>query len=82
MTLQLLQSLRPEFKGGVPFTESPILEIPEYMGDTLSTSGEESAPTVEHHDFTGGVNGGDSLVTEVPEYSGVLSTLDDSPALP
>ena len=70
---------KPEFKGGVPFTESPILEIPEYMG-VLSTSGEESAPTVEQHDFTGGVNGGDSLVTEVPEYSGVLSTLGDSSA--
>ena len=70
---------KPEFKGGVPFTESPILEIPEYTG-VLSTSGEESAPTVEQHDFTGGVNGGDSLVTEVPEYSGVLSTLGDSPA--
>ena len=70
---------KPEFKGGVPFTESPILEIPEYMG-VLSTSGEESAPTVEQHDFTGGVNGGDSLVTEVPEYSGVLSILGDSPA--
>ena len=70
---------KPEFKGGVPFTESPILEIPEYMG-VLSTSGEESTPTVEQHDFTGGVNGGDSLVTEVPEYSGVLSTLGDSPA--
>ena len=70
---------KPEFKGGVPFTESPILEIPEYMG-VLSTSGEESVPTVEQHDFTGGVNGGDSLVTEVPEYSGVLSTLGDSPA--
>ena len=70
---------KPEFKGGVPFTESPILEIPEYMG-ILSTSGEESAPTVEQHDFTGGVNGGDSLVTEVPEYSGVLSTLGDSQA--
>ena len=69
-----------DYTGGVPFIESPILEIPEYMGDTLSTSGEESAPTVEHHDFTGGVNGGDSLVTEVPEYSGVLSTLGDSPA--
>ena len=68
-----------EFKGGVPFTESPILEIPEYTG-VLSTSGEEAAPTVEQHDFTGGVNGGDSLVTEVPEYSGVLSTLGDSPA--
>ena len=70
---------KPEFKGGVPFTESPILEIPEYMG-VLSTSGEESAPTVEQHDFTGGVNGGDSLVTEVPEYSGALSTLGDFPA--
>ena len=70
---------KPEFKGGVPFTESPILEIPEYTG-ILSTSGEESAPTVEQHDFTGGVNGGDSLVTEVPEYSGVLSTLGNSPA--
>ena len=70
---------KPEFKGGVPFTESPILEIPEYMG-ILSTSGEESAPTVEQHDFTGGVNGDESLVTEVPEYSGVLSTLGDSPA--
>ena len=70
---------KPEFKGGVPFTESPILEIPEYAG-VLSTSGEESAPTVEQHDFTGGVNGGESLVTEVPEYSGVLSTLGDTPA--
>ena len=70
---------KPEFKGGVPFTESPILEIPEYMG-VLSTSGEESAPTVEQHDFTGGVNGGDSLVAEVPEYSGFLSTLGNSPA--
>ena len=70
---------KPEFKGGVPFTESPILEIPEYTG-VLSTSGEESAPTVEQHDFTGGVNGGDSLVTEVPEYSGILSPLGDSPA--
>ena len=70
---------KPEFKGGVPFTESPILEIPEYTG-VLSSSGEESAPTVEQHDFTGGVNGGDSLVTEVPEYSGVISTLGDFPA--
>lgn len=70
---------KPEFKGGVPFTESPILEIPEYTG-VLSTSGEESAPTVEQHDFTGGVNGGDSLVTEVLEYSGVLSTLGDTPS--
>ena len=61
---------KPDFSGGVPFTESPILEIPEYMGDTLSSSGEEPAPTVEQHDFTGGVNGGDSLVTEVLEYMG------------
>ena len=69
-----------DFTGGVPFTESPILEMPEYMGDTLSSTGEESAPTVEQHDFTGGVNGGESLVTEVPEYRGVLSTLGDIPA--
>ena len=68
-----------DFTGGVPFTESPILEIPEYTG-ALSSSGEDSAPTVEQHEFTGGVNGGDSLVTEVPEYSGVLSTLGDTPA--
>ena len=70
----------PDFTGGVPFTEAPTLEIPEYMGDTLSSTGEESAPTVEQHDFTGGVNGGESLVTEVPEYSGVLFTLGDTPA--
>ena len=70
----------PDYTGGVPFTESPILEMPEYMGDTLSSTGEESAPTVEQHDFTGGVNGGESLVTEVPEYSGVLSTLGEFPA--
>ena len=69
-----------DYTGGVPFTESPILEIPEYKGDTLSSSGEESAPTVEQHDFTGGVNGGESLVTEVPEYRGFLFTLGDSPA--
>ena len=31
-----------DFTGGVPFTESPILEIPEYMGP-LSTSGEGSS---------------------------------------
>ena len=68
-----------DYTGGVPFTESPILEIPEYTG-ALSTSGEDSAPTVEQHDFAGGVNGGDSLVTEVSEYSGVLSTLGDFPA--
>ena len=68
-----------DYTGGVPFTESPILEIPEYTG-ALSTSGEDSAPTVEQHDFAGGVNGGDSMVAEVPEYSGVLSTLGDFPA--
>ena len=68
-----------DFTGGVPFTESPTLEIPEYTG-ALSTLGAESSPTVEQHDFTGGVNGGESLVTEVPEYSGVLSTLGDFPA--
>ena len=68
-----------DFTGGVPFTEAPTLEIPEYTG-ALSTLGEESAPTVEQHDFTGGVNGGESLVTEVPEYSGIISTLGDSPA--
>ena len=59
---------------------APTVAKPEYMGDTLSSSGEESAPTVERHDFTGGVNGGESLVTEVPEYSGFLSTLGDTPA--
>ena len=68
-----------DFTGGVPFTEAPTLEIPEYTG-ALSTLGEESAPTVEQHDFTGGVNGGESLVTEVPEYRGVLSTLGEFPA--
>lgn len=68
-----------DFTGGVPFTEAPTLEIPEYTG-ALSTLGEESAPTVEQHDFTCGVNGGESLVTEVPEYSGIISTLGDSPA--
>ena len=59
---------------------APTVAKPEYMGDTLSSSGEESAPTVEQYAFTGGVNGDESLVTEVPEYSGVLSTLGDSPA--
>ena len=69
-----------DFTGGVNGGESLVTEVLEYMGDTLSSSGEDSAPTVEQHDFTGGVNGGDSLVTEVPEYSGVLSTLGDFPA--
>ena len=67
-----------DYTGGVPFTESPILEMPEYKGSLAIA--EESAPIVEKQNFTGGVNGGESLVTEVPEYSGVLSTLGDSPA--
>ena len=69
-----------DFTGGVNGGDSLVTEVLEYMGDTLSSSGEDSAPTVEQHDFTGGVNGGDSLVTEVPEYSGFLSTLGDFPA--
>ena len=44
----------PDYTGGVPFTESPILEIPEYKG-SLATA-EESAPTVEQHNFTSVVN--------------------------
>ena len=64
---------KPEFKGGVPFTESPILEIPEYTG-VLSTSGEEPVPTVEQHDFTGGVNAVTSVVYDVENYTEVLST--------
>ena len=73
----------PEYSGVLSTlgdSPAPTVAKPEYMGDTLSSSGEDSAPTVEQHDFTGGVNGGDSLVTEVPEYSGVLSTLGDFPA--
>ena len=73
----------PEYSGVLSTlgdSPAPTVSKPEYMGDTLSSSGEDSAPTVEQHDFTGGVNGGDSLVTEVPEYSGVLSTLGDFPA--
>ena len=73
----------PEYSGVLSTlgnSPAPTVAKPEYMGDTLSSSGEESTPTVEQHDFTGGVNGGDSLVTEVPEYSGVLSTLGDFPA--
>jgi len=69
-----------DFTGGVNGGESLVTEVLEYMGDTLSSSGEDSAPTVEQHDFTGGVNGGESLVTEVPEYSDVLFTLGDFPA--
>ena len=73
----------PEYSGVISTlgdSPAPTVAKPEYMGDTLSSSGEESAPTVEQYAFTGGVNGDDSLVTEVPEYSGVLSTLGDSPA--
>ena len=44
----------PDYTGGVPFTESPILEIPEYKG-SLATR-EESAPTVEQHNFTSVMN--------------------------
>ena len=73
----------PEYSGVISTlgdSPAPTVAKPEYMGDTLSSSGEESAPTVEQYAFTGGVNGDESLVTEVPEYSGVLSTLGDSPA--
>ena len=73
----------PEYSGVLSTlgnSPAPTVAKPEYMGDTLSSSGEESAPTVEQHDFAGGVNGGESLVTEVPEYSGVLSTLGEFPA--
>ena len=73
----------PEYSGVLSTlgdSPAPTVAKPEYMGDTLSSSGEESAPTVEQYAFTGGVNGDESLVTEVPEYSGVLSTLGDSPA--
>ena len=59
---------------------APTVAKPEYMGDTLSSSGEESAPTVERHDFTGGVNGGESLVPEVPEYTGTLPTVVEETA--
>ncbi len=73
----------PEYSGVLSTlgdSPAPTVAKPEYMGDTLSSSGEELAPTVEQYAFTGGVNGDESLVTEVPEYSGVLSTLGDSPA--
>ena len=43
-----------DYTGGVPFTESPILEMPEYKG-SLAIS-EESAPIVEEQNFAGGVN--------------------------
>ena len=43
-----------DYTGGVPFTESPILEMPEYAG--LLSTAEESTSTVEKQNFTGGVN--------------------------
>ena len=43
-----------DYTGGVPFTESSILEMPEYKGSLAIA--EESAPTVEKQNFTGGVN--------------------------
>ena len=43
-----------DYTGGVPFTESPILEMPEYRGSLAIA--EESAPTVEEQNFAGGVN--------------------------
>ena len=43
-----------DYTGGVPFTESPILEMPEYKG-SLAIS-EESAPIVEKQNSTGEVS--------------------------
>ena len=43
-----------DYTGGVPFTESSIVEMPEYKGSLAIA--EESAPTVEKQNFTGGVN--------------------------
>ncbi len=43
-----------DYTGGVPFTESSKLEMPEYKGSLAIA--EESAPTVEKQNFTGGVN--------------------------
>ncbi|WP_455167759.1 SIALI-17 repeat-containing surface protein [Streptococcus sp.] len=43
-----------DYTGGVSFTESSILEMPEYKGSLAIA--EESAPTVEKQNFTGGVN--------------------------
>lgn len=43
-----------DYTGGVPFTESLILEMPEYAG--LLSTAEESTSTVEKQNFTGGVN--------------------------
>ena len=43
-----------DYTGGVPFTESPILEMPEYKGSLVIS--EESAPIVEKQNSTGLVN--------------------------
>ena len=43
-----------DYTGGVPFTESSIVEMPEYNGSLAIA--EETAPTVEKQNFTGGVN--------------------------
>lgn len=43
-----------DYTGGVPFTESSIVEMPEYKGSLVIA--EESAPTVKKQNFTGGVN--------------------------
>ena len=43
-----------DYTGGVPFTESSILEMPEYKGSLAIA--EDSALTVEKQNFTGGVN--------------------------
>ena len=43
-----------DYTGGVPFTESSIVEMPEYKGSLAIA--EETAPTVEKQNFTGGVN--------------------------
>jgi len=43
-----------DYTGGVPFTESSILEMPEYKGSLAIA--EESAPTVEKYNLTGGMN--------------------------
>ena len=43
-----------DYTGGVPFTESSILEMPEYKGSLAIA--EESAPTVEKDNLTGGMN--------------------------
>ena len=43
-----------DYTGGVPFTESPILEMPEYKGSLAIA--EESAPIVEKQNFAGEVS--------------------------